>query len=255
MASLAGLTIVVTRPHDSAVATAGALSMAGANAIALPLLELSAIESSGTALTLPPDVIIFVSSHAAAFGVAALSRQRMIANRQAGQQIFAIGRATATQLASLGIGNAMTPAAGEDSEALLAEALLANPAGRTVVIVKGRSAEGGRALLADTLAGRGATVVEFVCYERRARHLDAADSATLGRAVRDGATVLIGSIETLSSLTANLADQRLKIADVAHILVPHARVVAAAAAAGARRVTVVSLEDNKLIETLVKQAA
>jgi len=62
--------------------------------------------------------------------------------------------------------------------------------------------------------------------------------------------VLIGSVETLESLGNNLAREELSLADVAHMLVPHRRVAGAAMTAGVPRVSVVSLEDNKLVETL-----
>ena len=242
----------MTRPRASAEATARALVAAHAHVLVMPLLTIEALQAPDTGLTAPPDAIIFVSSHAAEFGVPALSVQRLIANRGAGQHVYAVGRATAARLAVLGLGNANVPASGEDSEALLAEAFFLEPAGKTVLIVKGESEGGGRQLLAETLSARGATVVQLLCYRRQACLLDAADGAKLGQAVRTGAAVLVGSVETLTSLSTNLIDQTLSVADVAHLLVPHARVAAAASAAGARRVTVVSLEDNKLIETLAK---
>lgn len=242
----------MTRPRASAEATARALVAADAQVLVMPLLAIEAMQAADTGLSAPPDAIIFVSSHAAEFGVPALSAQRLIANRSAGQQVYAIGRATAARLAALGLGNATVPAGNEDSEALLAEAFFQAPAGKTVLIVKGDSDGGGRQLVAETLMARGATVVQLLCYRRQACRLEPADSAKLGQAVRGGASVLVGSVETLTSLLTNLADQKLAVADVAHLLVPHARVAAAAAAAGARRVTVVSLEDNKLIETLAK---
>ena len=242
----------MTRPRTSAEATARALVAADAQVLVMPLLAIEAMQAADTGLSAPPDAIIFVSSHAAEFGVPALSAQRLIANRSAGQQVYAIGRATAARLAALGLGNATVPAGNEDSEALLAEAFFQAPADKTVLIVKGDSDGGGRQLLAETLIARGATVVQLLCYRRQACRLDPVDSVKLGQAVRGGAAVLVGSVETLASLATNLIDQKLAVADVAHLLVPHTRVAAAAAAAGARRVTVVSLEDNKLIETLAK---
>jgi len=250
--SLQGLSIVVTRPRTSAEATARALVAADAQVLVMPLLAIEAMQAADTGLSAPPDAIIFVSSHAAEFGVPALSAQRLIANRSAGQLVYAIGRATAARLAALGLGNARIPEGGEDSEALLAEEFFQAPAGKTVLIVKGDSDGGGRQLVAETLTARGATVVPLLCYRRQACRLDPVDGAKLGQAVRGGAVVLVGSVETLASLVTNLIDQTLTLADVANVLVPHARVTAAAAAAGARRVTVVSLEDNELIETLAK---
>ncbi|MCE2723474.1 MAG: uroporphyrinogen-III synthase [Burkholderiales bacterium] len=248
--SLKGLDVIVTRPRESADATVRALNAAGATAVALPLLEISALEAAKVPLASPPDAIIFVSSHAAEYGVPELSRQRMIANAAAPQEVYAVGRATASRLAALGLVHVSTPASGEDSEALLAEPTFASPAGRSILIVKGASGGGGRQLLEDTLVQRGAIVYNLVCYRRELKTLTAAERRQLAVGVRNGAAVLIGSVETLESLGNNLAREELSLADVAHMLVPHRRVAGAAMTAGVPRVSVVSLEDNKLVETL-----
>jgi len=248
--SLKGLDVLVTRPRESADATVRALNAAGATAVALPLLEISALEAAKVPLASPPDAIIFVSSHAAEYGVPELSRQRMIANAAAPQEVYAVGRATASRLAALGLVHISTPASGEDSEALLAEPTFASPAGRSILIVKGASGGGGRQLLEDTLVQRGAIVYNLVCYRRELKTLTAAERRQLAVGVRNGAAVLIGSVETLESLGNNLAREELSLADVAHMLVPHRRVAGAAMTAGVPRVSVVSLEDNKLVETL-----
>jgi uroporphyrinogen-III synthase len=248
--SLKGLDVIVTRPRNSAEATVRTLNAAGATAVALPLLEISALEAAKVPLASPPDAIIFVSSHAAEYGVPELSRQRMIANAVAPQAIYAVGHATAIRLAALGLAHARTAASGEDSEALLAESTFAYPAGRNIVIVKGASEGGGRQLLEDTLVQRGAIVHNLVCYRRELKMLTAAERQQLAVGVRNGATVLIGSVETLESLGNNLAREELSLTDVAHLLVPHQRVAGVATSAGVRRVSVVSLEENKLVETL-----
>ncbi len=252
---LAGMTVVVTRPRERAEATGRALESAGARVIVIPLLEIAALDAPDVGLAAPPDVIIFVSRYAADFGVRQLSQQRLIANRQSGQDIYAVGRATAIRLAALGIGNAKTPLAGEDSEALLAELTLQKPMGASILIVQGESTAGGRPLLSETLAARGASVSVLSCYRRAPRQLDAAEFSALVDALQRGAALLIGSIETLDALLANIEDgatanRRGALAGVALVLVPHPRVAAAATLAGAPRVSVVSLEDNKLVESL-----
>jgi uroporphyrinogen-III synthase len=223
--------------------------------VALPLLEISAIEAAALPLSSPPDAIIFVSSHAAQFGVPELSRQRLIVNAAAPQEIYAVGRATANRLAALGLSRVKIPVSGEDSEALLAEAIFSAPAGRNILIVKGASEGGGRQLLDDTLRQRGAFVHNLICYRRELKTLTSAERRQLADGVRNGAAVLIGSVETLESLAKNLALEHLSLENVAHLLVPHQRVAGAATAAGVPRVSVVSLEDNKLVESLSNQQA
>jgi uroporphyrinogen-III synthase len=249
------LVVIVTRPRESADATVRALNAAGATAVALPLLEISTIEAVAFPLSSPPDAIIFVSTHAAQFGVPELSRQRMIANAAAPQEVYAVGLATANRLAALGLSRVKTPVSGEDSEALLAEPIFSSPAGRNILIVKGASEGGGRQLLDDTLRQRGAFVHNLICYQRELKTLTLAERRQLADGVRNGATVLIGSVETLESLASNLALEQLSLANVAHMLVPHRRVAGAAMTAGVPRVSVVSLEDNKLVETLSNRQA
>jgi uroporphyrinogen-III synthase len=252
---LDGLTIVVTRPRENADATSRALIAAGAKAIPMPLLDIVAIDAPPGEIAAPPDVLVFVSRNAATFGVPALSARRLIANVAAGQIIYAVGRATANHLVSLGLANARSPVDGEDSEALLAEPTFINAANKSFLIVKGESEGGGRQLIVATLARRGAKVAEFMCYRRGPRQLSAAEGVTLKSAIADGAFVLVGSIETLESLLANLKAVGGSLREVAHVLVPHPRVAEAARQAGAARVSVVSLEDNKLVESLSKLAS
>ncbi len=254
------MTVVVTRPRESAEATGRALESAGACVIVMPLLDITPLVVADMGLVAPPDALIFVSSHAAEFGVPALSRQRLIANVGQAQKVYAIGQSTAARLAALGIKNVHTPSAGEDSEALLAEPVFSEAAGKTILIVKGESAAGGRTLLADTLTARGASVSVLSCYRRAPRQLDAAEFSALVDALQRGAALLIGSIETLDALLANIEDgatanRRGALAGVALVLVPHPRVAAAATLAGAPRVSVVSLEDNKLVESLTNLQA
>ncbi len=252
---LDGLTIVVTRPRESADATSRALIAAGAKAIPMPLLDILPVDAPPTGLAAPPDVLVFVSRNAATFGVPALSAHHLIANVAAGQIIYAVGRATANHLVTLGLANARSPVDGEDSEALLAEPTFINAAKKSFLIVKGESEGGGRQLIRDTLIQRGATVGEFMCYRRGPRQLSAEEGAALKVAVTRGAFVLVGSIETLESLSSNLKAIGVAISSLAHLLVPHARVAEAALAAGAARVSVVSLEDNKLVDSLSKLIA
>lgn len=253
--SLDGLSIVVTRPRESAEATSRALIAAGANAIPMPLLDIVAVDAAPSGLARPPDVLVFVSRNAATFGVPALSAQRLIANVAMGQIVYAIGSATANHLVSLGLTNTRSPVGGEDSEALLAEPTFIQAANKSFLIVKGESESGGRPLIVETLAERGATAVEFVCYRRGPRQLNHAEGMALQSALADGAFVLVGSVETLESLSTNLRAVGGNLAGVAHVLVPHSRVAEAARQAGAARVSVVSLEDNKLIDSLSKLIA
>jgi uroporphyrinogen-III synthase len=255
-AALANWTIVVTRPQPAAARTAAQLRVAGASVLEMPLLDITSIEPSAVDVPKKVDVAIFVSSHAAEHGAAYFTSMHATT-------VYAIGAATAAALraagaglvgaagaaGTTGFGHIHTPTAGEDSEALLAEPALTGgvdqPIG-SVAIFRGESEAGGRRMLAEELSARGARVTEVVCYRRQPRVLSPIEAAQLVEAVHAGATVLVGSVETLDALAAHVALSTLKL-----LLVPHSRVAAEAKRRGVAVTKLVSLADNKLLASLV----
>jgi uroporphyrinogen-III synthase len=253
-------TLIVTRPRAAAEATVAALTRAGIHAVAMPLLDVSAVDPANDhtlAASLAELVkrrasagvhgIIFVSVNAAAYGVPLLLSHGLI---DSGIPCYAVGRATRAKLESLGMVNVITPQDGEDSEALLALPQLSAPNGETIALVKGWSEAGGRPLIAATLQDRGATVYEVVCYARQEVILRQDQLEELQHAIANGAAVLVGSVETMSSLATNLPGGANTLSTITRLLVPHPRVAAAAAALGIKNAEVVSLEDNSLIAYL-----
>jgi uroporphyrinogen-III synthase len=253
-ASMMAPAIIITRPASAAHATVAALAARGIAAEALPLLEIVGLtpetepklQTSLDALSgKRVHGVIFVSMNAAEFG-APILLARGIGDDTT--KCYAVGRATRAKLESLGVANVIIPDGGEDSEGLLALPAFSYVPGQTIALVKGSSEAGGRQLIAESLTTRGANVVEVFCYARRAVKLDQAARAALQRSIFNEASILVGSIETLESLNANL--DRGMLAKVARVLVPHARVASAAEQLGARRVEIVSLEDNALADAL-----
>ncbi len=254
---LSGITIVVTRPEPAATKTVQALNAEGAQAVAMPLLNITPLPVQDVVATHQPLLaslgaptkVIFVSSHAVQFGLPVL---RQLPKFFAQAEPLAIGATTAAQLTAQGMQNVAVPASGEDSEALLADPMLQQIYGQTIVIVKGESEAGGRALLAETLAARGARVVNMVCYRRAPVVLPPAARAALRQAVESSTYVLAGSVETLDALELNGGEALLS--RMRHLLVPHVRIANVAMARGVPQVSVVSLEDNNLIDALAKMA-
>ncbi len=254
---LAGVTIVVTRPEPAASITARALAAAGATVMTIPLLEIKALPAAAVVATfepllselVAPTTVIFVSTHAAQCGVPVLKKMRRFYPLI---RHVAIGAATAAKLTSLGAAAVYVPAAGEDSESLLADPLFEKIRGQTIVIVKGASDTGGRALLAESLTARGAIIVAMVCYKRCAIRLAPKARAALELAVLQSTHVLAGSVETLDALELNSGD--ILLSRIPHLLVPHKRIAAVAKARGVKRISVVSLEDNSLVESLANLA-
>jgi uroporphyrinogen-III synthase len=106
------------------------------------------------------DVLIFISRNAVDGALSLVGAEQL----RGAEHRAAVGKATARAMTQAGIGPTLLSEAGFDSEALLALPELARVHGRRVLIVRG---EGGRALLGETLNGRGAEV-DFAEVYRRA---------------------------------------------------------------------------------------
>ncbi len=252
---LEGLRIVITRPEPAATKTVLALQAAGAEAIAMPMLDIAPLSVKSVvgkfkplldAINTPTNVI-FVSSHAAQYGVPVLNK---MPDFQPYARYMAVGATTAAKLKSLGVDHVEVPTSGQDSEALLAMPQLQDVSGKTVVIIRGTSEAGGREFLADSLTARGAMVVGIACYQRASRVLDIKERAAMKWAIANSTHVLVGSVETLEAIADNIS--KALVSRIPHLLVPHERVALFARRRKVREVTVVSLDDNSLIETLTK---
>ncbi len=213
--------VLVTRPAGQAQALGDALRAAGFTPLYLPTLAIEAADPAvavaALRAALPCDLAIFISANAVQHALPVIAAAGGL---PAGCPVAAVGPASARALAAAGFSKVLTPAARFDSEGLLELAQLHEVAGRRVVIFRG---QGGRTLLADTLAARGADVRAVVCYRRVA----AGDAAQLkdwlaqgtiaaltatSRASLDGLLTLAGSaaaqlkILPLAVLSAALAD-------------------------------------------------
>lgn len=161
-APLRGMGVLVTRPEQQAGALCRLFESRGACVYRLPALSIVEHPQRRQRLTAQrdqpdPDLIIFTSANAVRFGEPVLAQRRDLV-------LAAIGPATARALNQAGYRIGVIPAAGFDSEALLAMPRFANLSGMRVLLVKG---EGGRELLEHELQARGATVRTLAVYQRR----------------------------------------------------------------------------------------
>ncbi len=155
--ALMGVSVLVTRPILQAQDLADSIEALGGNAIFFPVIEIMPREAADIAADAAalqdPDLVVFVSRNAAQYGLPHIATGR----------IAAVGPATAAVLEAAGREVDIRPAAGFDSEHLLAEPDLIDVAGKVVRIVRGN---GGRELLAETLRERGAQVEYLPVYAR-----------------------------------------------------------------------------------------
>lgn len=158
--------IVVTRPVGSGRSLLRQARARGATAVALPGLSLRPAADADAARAALRDalgaaVVVFTSPAAVRFAKA------LAPLRPAGAAV-ALGAATAGALRRAGVAQPWAPARA-DSEGVLALAPLEHVAGRSVALV---GARGGRQVLAQALAARGATTLQAHVYQRLPARLD-----------------------------------------------------------------------------------
>lgn len=160
---LAGLSVLVTRPERQADGLCEAIERAHGRPVRFPTLEiLGPGDRDGVrdrlATIAPGDLLVFVSVNAVRYAFPLLPGQLPLE-----LDIAAVGTATAEVLAESGLEPTVVPER-MDSEGLLAMPGLQAVSGRRVFIFCGN---GGRDLLAQTLAARGAAVERLEVYRRQ----------------------------------------------------------------------------------------
>lgn len=245
---LAGRRIVVTRPAAQADGLLSQIRAAGGDALACPTLEIVDLADTAPFFAVADrlgqcDLAIFVSRNAVR-KVLALLEDRGLPPRLA---LATVGTGSREELEAAGYRGVLAPAGTPDSEALLALAPLRSVAGKRIVIFRG---DGGRALLGDELARRGALVQYAACYRRA---LPAAGAAPLLAAWVQGPVhaIAISSGEGLANLVQLLGAGGTERLSDTPLFVPHARIAEQAARLGARRVRVAGPGDAEMTAALV----
>jgi len=242
--ALSGRTVLVTRPAHQAAALVRMIQSAGGEAFVFPALEIEAVPapdlSASLAQLATADIVIFISPNAAQFGMAAI---RVL---PAASRIFAVGPGTARALGALGVSGVVTPD-GQDSEALLALPQLQDVKDKRVVIVRG---VGGRPLLAESLAARGAVVHYLECYRRVRPTADAAPLLARWQAGGIDA-VTVTSAETLHNLAALLGESGAPLLATTPLFAPHEKIAEAARRFGIAQVIATPGGDAGLVEGLI----
>ncbi len=251
MQPLQGIGVLVTRPELQATPLCRLLESAGARVQRLPVIDIRpAADASDLRQRLGAieafDLVIFTSANAVRFGSTLLDKGRDV-------MLAAIGPATARALGEAGYRVAVTPGRGFDSESLLLHPVLAHPAGRRILLIKGMN---GRNLLETQLIQRGALVTVADVYKRERASHGAAALETLER------EFAAGRIHVITATSVEIAAGLLDIAtpalrrDFGHIhwLVPGDRVAQALRERGmsAPILKASSAEDQDLLAAVVR---
>jgi uroporphyrinogen-III synthase len=219
-ASLSGCGILITRAQHQAHELKSAIEAAGGDTFLFPAIDIVGrdIDEIGRELAeLPePDIVIFVSGNAVAYGLAAVKGKH--------SKIAVVGPATRAAIETMGVTVDIFPQDGFDSEELLRHDQLQQVDGRNIVIVRGQS---GRELLANTLRERGANVHYLGVYERVPHEPTLADLEDLELALNQKSIgfVIVLSVETLVCLVQIVPAQALSLLRHTTLVAPSARVL------------------------------
>lgn len=171
------MNILVTRPSPAGEMLVSRLRALGLVAWSFPLIEFT----PGRELNLLPDrlamlgaedMVFVLSQHAVTFAHTHLQQHHQPWPTQ--PRYFAIGRTTALALHTVSSIDVRYPLDREISEVLVQLPELQNIQGKRALILRGN---GGRELLGDTLAERGAHVEFCECYQRCEKFYDGAQEA------------------------------------------------------------------------------
>ncbi|HUQ74319.1 MAG TPA: uroporphyrinogen-III synthase [Burkholderiales bacterium] len=240
--SLARRGIVVTRPRELAEPLADALSRRGARPIVFPAIEIEPLPPPPALQRIAEyDILVFVSPSAVHVGL------RAVPQWPRGVTAAAIGSGTRRELQSAGVSPVIAPAAGADSESLLAAPQMHDVAGKRVLIVRG---ENGRPTLGDALRARGAHVEYADCYRRRR---PIADEQPLLEAWRRGDVdaLTVSSSEGLDNFLVMTGAEGRALLAKTPLFVPHPRVASHATFRLKSQIVVAGPGDDELIERLV----
>jgi uroporphyrinogen-III synthase len=217
---LAGCGVLITRPEHQSHDLASEIEAAGGQVFHFPTIDIIGrdIDEIGREFAeLPkPDIVVFVSGNAVAYGLAAV--------RGKNTKIAAIGPATRAAIESVGINVDIFPDKGFDSEHLLQHNAFLTVRDSNILIVRGQS---GRELLAETLRERGANVDYLYVYDRVQHEPTLADLENLETALSEGRIGFVTalSVETLQHLVQILPPQSIRLLRKSTLVAPSPRVI------------------------------
>ncbi len=248
---LAGRRIVVTRPSAQAKGLAALIREAGGEPLCLPAIEIRELTDPKLFDSIAErldsfQLAIFVSRNAVRAALELLRARRGGKSWPVHLKVATVGRGSRSELEQRGFSAVIAPPAQSDSETLLALPELAAISGKRIVIFRG---EGGRKLLGETLAARGAQVEYAACYRR----ILPESGGALRDAWSSGAVdaVTVSSRDGLANVLELLgAEGQRRLAQTA-LFVPHPRVAEEAARRGLHRTIVAGPDDAQMAAALV----
>jgi uroporphyrinogen-III synthase len=246
---LAGKGIVVTRPVHQAGYLAEHIRARGGDALLFPVIAIAPVNDTAPLRSLIErldeyDIAIFVSPNAVEQAMPIITTARGIPR---GLKFAAVGHNSVRALARFGVSNVIAPGR-FDSEALLDLPELKKVTGLRVAIFRG---VGGRELLRDTLAARGAVIEYAECYRRVQPDIDPRPLLAAWENAQVHA-VTVTSSNGLKNMLAMLGAAGRAHLQHTPVFVPHTRIEKAARELGLATVVLTSQGDDGIVQGLVR---
>ena len=245
---LHGMGVLVTRPAHQADRLCAWIEASAGRPIRFPAIEIQPAVSKEARKRLADastyDLLVFVSANAVHHALPLLPAATK------GRNIAAVGERTAQALADAGFSEILIPAAGADSEGLLALPAFCRVSKRRILIVRGG---GGRALLGDELQKRGANVDYAEVYRRSRPQRDPRNLLQGWHRMVD--VVTVSSVAGLDNLFRMLGDPGTALLQRTPLVVVSPRLADRARAHGCHKVHVAaSALDQAVLDSLCRLA-
>ncbi len=248
--SLNGRGVLVTRPAHQATHLAELIIAAAGKPVLFPVLEILDAADLQPLYALidrldSVDLAIFISPNAVNKAMNLIKSRRELPPTL---KIAAIGRGSSKELKHFGITDIIAPTARFDSENLLEMPELQNVAGQRIAIFRG---DGGREVLGDTLAARGASIEYAECY-RRSRP-DASAGGLLRQWSRNEINaVTVTSAEGLRNLYDMLGKLGRQWLKTTPVFVPHPRILEVTRELGLEQSMATPAGDEGLVQGMIE---
>lgn len=247
---LNGRGVLVTRPAHQAAHLAELIVAAAGKPVLFPVLEILDAADLQPLYALidrldSVDLAIFISPNAVNKAMNLIKSRRELPPTL---KIAAIGRGSSKELKHFGITDIIAPTARFDSENLLEMPELQNVAGQRIAIFRG---DGGREVLGDTLAARGASIEYAECY-RRSRP-DASAGGLLRQWSRNEINaVTVTSTEGLRNLYDMLGKLGRQWLKTTPVFVPHERILEVTRELGLEQGVATPSGDEGLVQGMIE---
>ncbi|HUW28195.1 MAG TPA: uroporphyrinogen-III synthase [Sulfuriferula sp.] len=249
-ATLNGRGVLVTRPAHQAAHLAELIVAAAGKPVLFPVLEILDAADLQPLYALIDrldsfDLAIFISPNAVNKAMNLIKSRREL---PATLKIAAIGRGSSKELKHFGVTDIIAPSARFDSENLLEMPQLQDVAGQRIAIFRG---DGGREVLGNTLAARGAHIEYAECY-RRSRP-DASAGGLLRKWSRNEINaVTVTSSEGLRNLYDMLGKLGRQWLKTTPVFVPHQRILEVTRELGLEQGVVTPAGDEGLVQGMIE---